>query len=125
MSLINFPYCDVTYSQSVVILHFKEDAELEVKEIRQLIKAAEKLADSKPYLLLSDARVNVVITSEARKIAANPKEAPLLVANAVLVNNLGLSLTANFFMKFNKPHFPVKVFYNEAAAMEWLLKFKL
>jgi hypothetical protein len=124
MPLIRLPYCDVSYAPPVITLLFKEGAELEIEQVRELIKTAEKLSGNKPYLLFSDACVNLVITSEARKVAADPKEAPLLVANAVLVNNLGLSLTANFFMRFNKPRFPVKVFYDRAKAMEWLYKFK-
>jgi ethanolamine utilization protein EutA (predicted chaperonin) len=125
MEEIKFSHTVVSYREPVVSLTFTEDSELDVAEIRELIAAAERLSGKKPYLLFSDARGNLAITPEARKVAAAKNEAPLLVANAVLVNNLGLSITANFFMKFNKPHFPVRVFYDEKKAMEWLMKFEV
>jgi hypothetical protein len=124
MQEIDFVHTTVRYEAPVIYLLFKEDADLDVDQVRELIAAAEKLSGKKPYLILSDARVNLLITPEARKVSAEKTEAPYVIANAVLVNNLGLSLTANFFMKFNKPNFPVKVFYDEGKAMEWLLKFK-
>jgi hypothetical protein len=125
MKEIKFSHTTVRYQEPLISLVFNEGADLDIAEVRELIAAAEKLSGKKPYLLFSDVRVNMGITPEARKVSADKKEAPYVVANAVLVNNLGLSITANFFMKFNKPHFPVKVFYDEAKAMEWLMKFEL
>ncbi|HWY12454.1 MAG TPA: hypothetical protein VN026_14070 [Bacteroidia bacterium] len=124
MELIEFLHCNVELKKGVVWLNFKENSELDVKEIKQLIRAAEKLADKKPYLLMSDARVHLTITAEGRKVAADKKEAPLLLANAVIVNNLAVRVTANFFSSFNKPHFKFRVFNDEKKALVWLLKQK-
>ncbi len=124
MNKIEFSHTTVELRLGIVWLLFKENAELGVDEIKELIKATEKLSDYKPYLLMSDVRVNLSITPEARKVAADEKEAPLLVANAVIVNNLAIRLTANFFSSFNKPHFEFKVFNSEKKAIDWLMKFK-
>ena len=97
---------------------------INVKEIIELTRAAEKLAGNKEYLLLSDARVNLTLTTEARKVAAAKKKTPLLIANAVLINNLALRIVANFFKKVNKPHFKFRVFTSEEKAHAWLLKCK-
>ncbi len=123
MEQIDFPHTLVSYKEPVITLTFKEGAHLDIKEIRELIKAAEKLSGNKPYLIFSDTRVFLTITPEARKISAEQKEAPYLIANAVLLNNLPLKLTANFFLKFNHPHFKFKVFNNEKKAMKWLMQF--
>ncbi len=123
MKLLEFSYCTVSYKRPVVYLTFKEGAHLDVGESRELIKAAEKLTENQPYLLFSDARVFLTITPQSRKVWADKNEAPLLIANAALINNLSLRLTANFFIKFNKPHFKYKVFTDEKKAIEWLLQF--
>ena len=123
MNFIDLPHATIRYEAPVVYLTFKTDANLDVAEIRELIKATEKLTGKKPYLLLSDARVFINITPEARKVSADKNEAPYLVANAALINNLPLTLTTNFFIKFNRPHFKLKVFNDEKKALKWLLKF--
>jgi hypothetical protein len=96
---------------------------LDVKEVRELIKAAEKITGNQPYLLFSDVTVHISITSEARKVSADKKEAPLIIANAALVNNLAVRLTANFFATFNKPYFPFEVFNKREKALRWLMQF--
>jgi hypothetical protein len=72
---------------------------------------------------LSDIRNHVEISAEARKVAASEKEAPLLVANAVITNNIALKQTSKFFILMDQPHFPVKVFTDRTKAMNWLMQF--
>lgn len=122
MNEIEFPHSIVIYNPPVMFLNFKEGAELDVKEIKEMINAAETLSGKKPYLLLSDVRNQVEITPEGRKIAADKNESPCVLANAVLTNNLALKLTANFFIKINKPHFPLKVFNDYRKALKWLME---
>jgi hypothetical protein len=123
MNQVDFPHSTVIYKAPVMYLVFKEGAELDVKEVKEMIVAAETLAGKKPYLLFSDVRNHISISTEGRKIAADRKEAPFVIANAVLTNNLALKLTANFFVKVNKPHFPLKVFTDEFKAKIWLMSF--
>jgi hypothetical protein len=123
MEEIEFTHSIVRFKTPVVSVIFKEGAELDVHEVRELVVAAEKLSGNKPYVLFSDVRNHVTITSEARKVAADRKEASNLLANAVLTNSAAISMTVNFFIKFNKPQFPIKLFYDEAKAFEWMLKF--
>jgi hypothetical protein len=123
MKEINFTYCTIKYKAPVIFITFREGSYIDVPETKEMIKATEELTGKKPYLLLSDARVFLTITPEARKVSADKKEAPFLIANAVLINNLPLTLTANFFLTFNKPHFKFKVFNNEEKAMKWLLQY--
>lgn len=123
MSIAELPYCTFSYEKPIVRIQFKENTELDVKEMRELIAITKRITGGKPYLLLSVTSDNVLITSEARKVAADRQEAPLLVANAVVTNSLAMKLTANFFVKFNKPHFRFRAFTDEASAAEWLLRF--
>jgi hypothetical protein len=123
MEQISFTHSTIFYNPPFMYLVLKEGAELDVEQMRELIAAAEKLSNKTPYLLISDVRVNVIITSEARKVAADKNEARFLIANAVLTNNIALKLTANFFIQFNKPHFPLKIFSDEKKAHIWLAGF--
>ena len=124
MTELELPFVTIRYKAPVVYLVFKEGADLDVPEVKQMIKVAGSLTNNNPYLLCSDARTYFQITSEARKVSSDKSESSLVVANAVLVNNLPLRLTANLFIKINKPHFPLRVFTDEEKAMEWLLSHK-
>lgn len=44
-------------------------------------------------------------------------------AEAILVNNAGIRLLANFYQKMNKPPVPVKVFTDEEKAIKWVSSF--
>ncbi len=123
MEPIELSHTIVSYIEPVVYLKFKEGAELDVKEIRELTAAARSFTNGKPYLLLSDARVNVTISPEARELSARKEESPFLIANAALIDNLPLKLVANFFSKINKPHFHFRTFTDEKKAMEWMMQF--
>jgi hypothetical protein len=125
MADIQFKHSTVSYDSNTILIVFKEGAKMDVPEARELIVAAEKLSSKKPYTILSDIRNRVEISPEARKVAAAKEEAPLLVANAVLTDNIALKLTANFFVKINKPPFPVKMFTDRSKALSWLKEFGL
>ncbi len=122
MRSVELSYATIENRKGILWLILKEDAEIDVKEIRELTRICEELSGNKPYSLVSDAKVNLTITSEARKAAASKEESPLLVANAVLVNNIAVRMVANFFTAVNKPHFKYKVFNEEQEALSWLKK---
>jgi hypothetical protein len=124
MKQIEFSHTLVQNRDGVIWFRFKEDADLDGREMKELFKAAEKLSEKKPYLLVSDARVHLNISSEGRKVSADKNETSLVIANAVLTTHIAIQLTANFFIKFNKPHFHYKVFSSENEALKWLLAFK-
>jgi len=125
MNLIELPFAKLYYKAPIVYLVLNEGVNLDAPDIKQIIKSCEQLSDHKPYLLFSDARVFLSITAEGRKIASDPNESKLVIANAVLINNLSIKLVANFFATFNQPHFKFKVFTNRQKAVDWLLKFEL
>ena len=120
MKKVELSYATLEIREGIIWLILKEDADLDVKEIKEFTAICEKLSGNKPYFLISDARVNLSITSDARKAAASKELSPLLVANAVLVNNVAVRMVANFFTAVNKPHFKYKVFNEETEALAWL-----
>jgi hypothetical protein len=123
MQQIEFPHSTIKYKAPIIYVTFKQDVKLDVKDIKEMISAAEELTGKKMYLLFNDVRNYVVMTPEARKLAADKKGAPLTIASAVLTNSVALKLIANFFVKVHKPHFPQKVFTDRLKAHLWLMSF--
>lgn len=123
MESIDFLHTTVVFKEQIVYFIFKENVELDSPEMRELFQAAEKLSKGKPFLLFSVLSGTQSITSEGRKFTADKKETRNLIANAVLTNSLALKLTANFFIKLNKPHFHFVLFNHATKAHEWLSGF--
>src|SRR5262245_53418185 len=113
------------YEKPIVHIVFKENAELGFLEMRELTFHAEKLSRLQPYFTFSDATVNLNITPEGNKVAADWKEATFHRGSAVLVRGEMMKLAANFFSSINKPVFPFRAFTDKDEAIKWLLQLPL
>lgn len=104
-----------------------QEAVIELKEAEEIIAAYLKLVkkSNEPKLLLSDARGLKTASHEARNIFSSENAGKYIIANAVIVNSLSTRLIVNFFIKFHRPSFPVKIFNSEAEALRWLKKFHI
>ena len=92
------------------------------EKILEIINTGRKLCDDKPHVLLTDVRVLAELTPEARKVGASKENTKNLVAHAMVVKWLGTRMGANVFLAINKPHYPLRVFNDEAKAVKWLLE---
>lgn len=122
MQPIELTYCTLSFTGNMVTLKIKDGAAVDAAEAAEIISTAIFLAQNKPYVILTDARVFFNVTPEAKKILADKNVNPLLKANAVVINNLPARLIANFFGNFYKPYFKFKIFTSIDKAKEWLNK---
>lgn len=113
-----------SYDSRSRILRMKivEDASIEVEDAVQNYEAAQSLTGGEKHLLLVDAQANVYISKETRIYSAQTKpNSPL--AMALIVNSTANRLIGNFYINFNKPKVPTKLFPNEEKALKWLEEF--
>jgi hypothetical protein len=73
--------------------------------------------------LLSDIRQIKSASREAREIFTQPDSevARSISGMALLVNSTVSRVIGNFFLGFNKPIFPTRIFTNETASRRWLV----
>ena len=96
-----------------------EGAEIELENAIQNYETAQSLTGDTKHLLLVDAHANVYISKEARSYSAELKpNSP--IAMAVVVTSTANRLIGNFYINFNKPKVPTKIFSTEEKAIEWL-----
>lgn len=104
---------------------FEPGAEITGEDAAMLLELAKRTYnDSEYYRVLVDLRTNPVITKEARDFAAGGVMRNYISAFAILANELSMRLVGNFFIHFHKPDQPTKIFTDEEAARQWLLKQK-
>jgi hypothetical protein len=105
---------------------FKDNIDMSIDDAINHEQSIYKLAQGKKYLIMLDGRAHMATFSpEARKyMAESPLVNEVRVAQAIIVSSLAGRLIANFYIKFNKPPRPVRVFNDEASAKKWLKQFE-
>ena len=97
-----------------------EDSEFDVANISILMEKCIELANGKRFCMLVDANKNVKSSTEGREWAAKAGYNSHIVARAIITNSLAMRMTANFFIRFNKPVVETRLFTSEKEAKEWL-----
>lgn len=124
MKTIQTKVAAFSYDPNERLLHMTilEGAEIELENAIENYEAAHTLTGNTKHLLLVDAKATVYISKEARTYSAELKpNSP--IAMAVIVTSTANRLIGNFYINFNKPKVPTKLFSTEDKAVEWLKSF--
>jgi len=62
------------------------------------------------------------IEKEAREYSATKEANTYTHGAAILVNNLAQQLIGDYYLRFNHPKYPTKVFYKKEKAMAWMVE---
>lgn len=107
-------------SDGIVQINFGDNSELDLKEAVEVIENLADLTGGKKALVLNIAGKNTSATSAAREFSASTLGLKYTIADAYVVTNLAQKILGNFYVGFNKPMIPTKIFDNEEKAVEWL-----
>jgi len=102
---------------------FKAGAEVTLSDAVECVRASPAVAGMRRLPSLIDLRWLRSQSAEARDYFSAPEA--LLVSNAValLVESPLSRAIGNFYLGFNRPNVPTRIFNDEAAALEWLQSF--
>lgn len=110
--------------ERIVFMRILDGAEIELENAFQNQEAVRQLTNGEKHLLVVDARsVDVYVSKEARAFSAAFKENDPCIAKAFVINSTANRLIGNFYINFNKPKVPTKLFSTEEKAVEWLKSF--
>lgn len=98
-------------------------AEITREDVQENYSSNEKLLNGQKVPILTDARYIKSIDQEARKLSAGEMVAAITIAIAVLVESPMSRMMGNFFLKINRPLYPVKLFTVDEDAVTWLKKY--
>jgi hypothetical protein len=97
-----------------------------IKDIKDLHAATIKISGgSKTAVLVkrTDFTGYKGISRDARAYAAGEEGMKVFKAVAILIANSVMRMSANFFIKLNRPPFPIRMFTSENEALVWLRGF--
>ena len=110
------------YDDEIIHIKFKNGSEVKLEDAIELREKSIKMFEGKRFLALVDAS-NILgsMTNEARNFfAKDEKLASHRMAQAIVVNNLALSLLANFYLRVNRPIREARIFKEKSNAVKWL-----
>lgn len=86
--------------------------------------AFRKLCGEKQRPVLIDMAGALWAPQEVRRLYSDMSLSSPIAAAALIVPNPVSRVIGSFYLGFNKPHHPVKLFTSETPAIEWLKNFK-
>lgn len=110
-------------SNGIVYVTLLKNQTLDVALQMKMVECYNQVTNGKLTPFLFEAEDGVTITPEARHNATLLEEIVPVKALALVVNSLPYAMVANFYLKFNKPKRPSKVFKTKVLAIEWLEQF--
>jgi hypothetical protein len=95
-------------------------ASLEVSDAEAMHEYFGKISNGNKYCILVDALSDFTSTPEVRAKIATAEYASRRIATAFVTKSMANRLVGNFFIQFNKPATPTKLFSDEESALVWL-----
>jgi archaellum biogenesis ATPase FlaH len=119
-----FSKCNVIIYDSRILRFLMKDKELlqtkDLQEIRQWVRS---LSDSR-YLVLIETGHRTEVEDDIREISASKSGDDFTIADAIVVKSLSQRIIANFYLRFNKPVKPTRIFSEAESAAFWLMSFR-
>lgn len=104
----------------IVVVRLREGAEVDVDGLKENFGVTFQMTEGRKSPVLIDSRTLFTTTLEARTYsAAHAKN--FRVAQAILIDSLAMRIMANFYVNFNKPGVPTKLFTSFDEAVKWLM----
>ncbi len=106
----------------IIEIDYLSENEFELEDAIKANNAYFELSNGQPFVSLIDVRGKFGnISHEARQhYVTNEKTKNIRLAEAIVIDQLGHRIVANFYLKINKPNNPVKIFKQRDEAIKWL-----
>jgi len=108
----------------ILFMRAKQDADFDLAATIELVSIRKELKRDKKMKVLMDTRNMFQVSKESREYGAKKEVSGLSSAMAILAGkSLTATLIGNFFIRYNKPAVPTKMFKKEENALKWLNSF--
>jgi hypothetical protein len=111
------------YESGIGHMHFKDNIVMEIPNQLEHLKGLIEITQGLPAPFLVTTGKHVIISKEARDNAVLIEARSPVNAMAVVAVNLAYRLVADFYLRFNKPKIPYKVFTDIEKAKDWCKQF--
>jgi hypothetical protein len=107
----------------IIELHSNENHVYTIDDVKETVEAFGKLSDFKKVPILIIGGSFSTLASETRAFMASEESLKYSKAEAFILKSLSQKILINFYIKFDKPVVPTKVFTKEEESIKWLRGF--
>lgn len=107
----------------ILILYANENHVYSIEDTKENVEAFGKLSGNKKVPVLIVGGNFSTLAPETRAFLASEESLKYSKAEAFLLKSLAQKILINFYIKFDKPLVPTKVFTKEEEAVKWLKGF--
>ncbi len=97
--------------------------EITRENLDEQFEAVKKLGEGKAFCNLVILEKFVQVGEDARKYAAGEENNIYTIADAFVTDSFALKIVGNFYIRYDKPLRPTRLFTNEEEALTWLRTF--
>ncbi|MBK7130388.1 MAG: hypothetical protein IPM74_10420 [Crocinitomicaceae bacterium] len=122
---IIYPHSTIRLRDDGILeLHTNDTHVYEIKDVIENVDAFGKLTGNKKAPVIIFGGSFTSLKAETRAFMASEESLKYSAAEAFVLRSLAQKILINFYIKFDKPLVPTKVFRDKAKAIEWLRQFK-
>ena len=119
---VDLDACEIEFlDNGIVHTHFKDGKLVQESDVGSMFEEIRAVLSGQKCLLLVSTGTDATLTNDARALASSASSNDIIAADAIVVRDFYHQLTANVFIRHNKPNRPIKWFPSKESAMEWLL----
>lgn len=109
--------------QGIVELHVNPDNTLQPDDIHRIFDTIHtRLPEAKTLLVTAGDKAT--LSPEAREVVSSQEITEQIVADAIVTEHYSHQMSSNFFVRFNQPYRPTKLFKTIEEARHWLKNFE-
>lgn len=107
-------------NDNIIQLQFKAGFSGELEDAINIVNTIKKLGNGIRYPLLVIYSDDNLFSKENREYVASNEISNYVKADALVMKSLALKIIGNFYLKFNKPARPTRMFVDAETAVQWL-----
>ena len=104
----------------IVHAHFKDGRVGTETDVHAMFERIAQERGGRKALLMVSVGQGTSLTNEARSLASSEEGDHILAADAIVIRDFGHQLSANAFVRHNRPQRPIRLFPDQPAALAWL-----
>lgn len=106
----------------VVHAHFRDGRTGGLDDVKEMFDVMMRERQGRKALLVVSVGDGASLSNEARAYASSKESNAFVAADAIVVRDFAHQLSANAFVRHNRPHRPVQLFPDRDSAIAWLLQ---
>lgn len=109
--------------EGMIYAKFKQE-QISRELAQKIVDLRLSFVDGQTLPAIVDGSVVKHLTKEAREVLSSERASQHIAALAVIVRNPVTRAIANFFLKFQQPSYPFRLFTDPEKAKQWLKKYQ-